>query len=470
MARAFVIRPFDTKKDSAGNVIDFERVHEKLVGPALEACQISGSTTGEIVEPGNIREDMFGLIIEADVVVCDISFHNANVFYELGIRHSLRKKRTVLIKAKPTADQIPFDLLTDRYVPYIAAEPERALPALTECIHASLVSERETDSPIFKMLPMLAETDPATVQVVPLQRREAIQRALAEKSQESLRRLAIEVRKERSATPTTLMIADALWKLKDYEAARDSFEFVRETSALDPISNLALANIYERLYRVNRTPELMASSDQAISRVLRNGFAAQKDRIEAFALRARNAKTVWRGRIEELQGLEKRRKAAMDHFLRECYEAYAEAFQADLNHYWSGLATMQMGTIFLDLCRDEGWSSSFDSEEEANAYRQRVQTAVAELKIVVQTSIYRSLKLLPKDHSDRPWAEVSEADLLFLTRDDAARVIAKYIAALRDKQPFVQSSALEQIELFRSLGVRAELASAVIPEIEKLVT
>jgi len=100
MARAFVIRPFDVKTDSAGNRIDFEKVHRDLIAPALKACDIAGSTTGEIVEPGNIREDMFALIIEADVVICDFTVHNANVFYELGIRHALRKKRTVLIKGK----------------------------------------------------------------------------------------------------------------------------------------------------------------------------------------------------------------------------------------------------------------------------------------------------------------------------------------------------------------------------------
>jgi hypothetical protein len=34
MQRAFVIRPFGTKKDSAGTEIDFERVHRELIGPA----------------------------------------------------------------------------------------------------------------------------------------------------------------------------------------------------------------------------------------------------------------------------------------------------------------------------------------------------------------------------------------------------------------------------------------------------
>jgi len=118
MARAFVIRPFDKKKDSAGKELDFERVHNELIGPSLEATRLSGSTTGEIVEAGNIREDMFSLILEADLVICDITVHNANVFYELGIRHALRKRRTVLIKGEPAADSTPFDVLTDRYLSY----------------------------------------------------------------------------------------------------------------------------------------------------------------------------------------------------------------------------------------------------------------------------------------------------------------------------------------------------------------
>ena len=63
------------------------------------------------MDAGNIREDMFGLIFEADVVVCDITILNANVFYELGIRHALRKRSTVMIKGQPTKDGTPFDLL-----------------------------------------------------------------------------------------------------------------------------------------------------------------------------------------------------------------------------------------------------------------------------------------------------------------------------------------------------------------------
>ena len=69
MARAFVIRPFGKKKDSSGREIDFEQVHLQLIQPALEIAELGGGTTGEIVDAGNIREDMFELILEADLVV-----------------------------------------------------------------------------------------------------------------------------------------------------------------------------------------------------------------------------------------------------------------------------------------------------------------------------------------------------------------------------------------------------------------
>jgi hypothetical protein len=44
MSRAFVIRPFGTdKKDSAGKVLDFERVHKDLISPALTAGHFFGT-------------------------------------------------------------------------------------------------------------------------------------------------------------------------------------------------------------------------------------------------------------------------------------------------------------------------------------------------------------------------------------------------------------------------------------------
>src|SRR5215467_4462155 len=116
--RAFIVRPFGTQEG-----IDFDRVERELLAPALMACGIDGRTTGEITRQGNIREDMFRLLVVSDLVIADVSIHNANVFYELGIRHGLCEHHTLLIRGKDSKDKYPFDLQTDRYFVYDATNP-----------------------------------------------------------------------------------------------------------------------------------------------------------------------------------------------------------------------------------------------------------------------------------------------------------------------------------------------------------
>src|SRR5678816_2289430 len=115
--RVFVIRPFAEKEG-----IDFARVERELIQPALarlgaQDIQVTGGTTEEINQAGNIREDMFRLLMVADLVIADVSIHNANVFYELGIRHALRPRHTFVIRSA-TTHKYPFDLQTDRYLLY----------------------------------------------------------------------------------------------------------------------------------------------------------------------------------------------------------------------------------------------------------------------------------------------------------------------------------------------------------------
>jgi hypothetical protein len=213
----------------------------ELIEPAMKAAGLAGGTTGEIVEPGNIREDMFQLIIEADLVICDISIHNANAFYELGIRHALRKNRTLMIRGKSAADDIPFDILTDRYAAYRIDNPGKALGELVEVLRAALATERETDSPVFKMVPALQEVDPATVQVIPKDFAEEVGRARAARAAGWLRLLADEVTGRRFQWPGLRLIGEAQWRIEDYDGARRTWERVRANALDDLDANFALA-------------------------------------------------------------------------------------------------------------------------------------------------------------------------------------------------------------------------------------
>ena len=164
--RAFVIRPFGSKRNHDGEEINFDAVHDELITPALEAIGLSGGTTGEFLQQGVIHEDMFREIVSADVVIADISIHNANAFYELGIRHALRDRYTVMIRADKHTDSHVFDLKPERYLPYNLDNPSESIDKLVTAIKAT-TENAAPDSPVFRLLPGLSVIDPKDVVVVP---------------------------------------------------------------------------------------------------------------------------------------------------------------------------------------------------------------------------------------------------------------------------------------------------------------
>jgi hypothetical protein len=478
MARAFVIRPFGTKKDSAGVAIDFDRVHHDLIKPALVANGLDGDTTGEIIEAGNIREDMFALILDADVIVCDISVHNANVFYELGIRHALRKKTTLMIRGTPTADATPFDLLTDRYVEYSIAAPDATVTRLTQSIADAMASRRTTDSPVFQMVPALPEADAERVQVVPPDLQQEVERAARARSRGWLRLLSREVKGRRFERSGLKLVGQAQWDVKDYEGAVATFEKIRSTSAtaaLDVDANLALANIFERQSRDQQiAPEgradLLVRSDQAIETVIANPSATRAQVAEALALKGRNQKTHWRQSWSPATDVTARRRQSLKRSLLQSYDSYLAAFQADLNRFWPGLAAVQVGTILLDLAGESGWKGLFKDDRAARNYRDDLAEQVPKLAAAVSFSVQIAIAKLEARDPDRRWALISDADLLFLTSDDDDRVLSAYEDAFRDAAPFYWDAAYGQLELFAELGIKAARAAAVIERVGQVLS
>jgi hypothetical protein len=468
MQRAFVIRPFGTKKDSAGTDVDFEHIHKVLIGPALMDAGLGGGTTGEIIESGNVREDMFALIVAADLVVCDVTLHNANVFYELGIRHALRKKRSILIRGGPVKDAPPFDLLTDRYLGYKLADPAASRQALVNTIRATLAANRDTDSPVFRLLPTLPEANPASVQTLPRDFVEEVARARAVRSPGWLGLLSSDVTASLFQWPALRLIGQAQLDLKDFHGARSTWERVRANDPDDLSANLKLSDVYQRLFLAEKHEQLFVLSNQAVDRALDNPLATTAQRAEASALKARNLKTIWQKDFVNVTDTAKRRHAATNQALREAYKAYRAAFMHDLNHYWSGLAALQQGTIAADLAREESWEYSFETKEQSLSYKAELDQQLALLRPSVAQSIAATLARPSTTEDERRWARISSADLKFLTEEKAERVIRAY----QDSIPangFYWNAARGQLELFATLGVKADLAKAVITAIDAQV-
>jgi hypothetical protein len=93
----FVIMPFGEKTDDDGTV-DFDKIYDHLIKEAIESLDIECVRCDRIDEAGWIHRKMFEHVYTADVAVVDITQLNANVFYELGVRHALADRTTVLIK------------------------------------------------------------------------------------------------------------------------------------------------------------------------------------------------------------------------------------------------------------------------------------------------------------------------------------------------------------------------------------
>ncbi len=109
---------------------EFALVYEAAQSAATEVDLIC-RRADEIWETPAIIQDIVNLIDKSFVVVCDCTGRNANVFYEIGIAHTLG--REVVLITQVEAD-IPFDLRHLRYVKYLDNDEGRQelTAALTE--------------------------------------------------------------------------------------------------------------------------------------------------------------------------------------------------------------------------------------------------------------------------------------------------------------------------------------------------
>jgi hypothetical protein len=151
----FVLMPFGKKPAVGGAMIDFDAVYRELISPAIEEAGLDALRADEEMTGGIIHKPMFERLILCEFAIADLTTANANVFYELGVRHAVRPYSTILLFAEG-GTQLPFDVAPLRAIPYRlgaegkpvdAAKPKTAIrDRLVEARNAS------TDSPIFQLV------------------------------------------------------------------------------------------------------------------------------------------------------------------------------------------------------------------------------------------------------------------------------------------------------------------------------
>ena len=101
----FVIMPFSSTESCSKE--EWDRIFSRILRPAIEEAGLGYECRRSEATRGNIIAAIMQDLRSAHVVLADLTDRNANVFYELGVRHALTD-RTLLL-AQNGAD-IPFDL------------------------------------------------------------------------------------------------------------------------------------------------------------------------------------------------------------------------------------------------------------------------------------------------------------------------------------------------------------------------
>lgn len=94
---------------------EFNAVYERVIVPTLSKAGYEVSRADSNIAQQNILRDIVRGIANASVVVADLTTMNANVLYELGIAHALRRPTIMIVQQ---IRDLPFDLRSYRVVAY----------------------------------------------------------------------------------------------------------------------------------------------------------------------------------------------------------------------------------------------------------------------------------------------------------------------------------------------------------------
>src|SRR5438093_4706064 len=158
-ALCFVDMPFGKMPDlKSGMVVDFDQIYNEAIKPAIEDCGLEALRGDEEQTGGIIHSAMFARLLLAEFVVADLTLANANVFYELGIRHTAKPFTTVPIFANIGA--LPFDVALVRAVGYqlkngklTEAAAQKLKSELAKRLCDAMNDAATDDSPLFQLIP-----------------------------------------------------------------------------------------------------------------------------------------------------------------------------------------------------------------------------------------------------------------------------------------------------------------------------
>jgi predicted nucleotide-binding protein len=124
-----------------------ENTFQRLVLPACRECGLEPIRFSPSSGSATVTQQSLSFVIDADLLIADITNSSPNILYEVGLRHAIKKP---LILIARQGEQVPFDIVAYRILFYRSDAPaflREARAELIRSITAALTEEVITASP-----------------------------------------------------------------------------------------------------------------------------------------------------------------------------------------------------------------------------------------------------------------------------------------------------------------------------------
>ena len=429
----FVLMPFGRKPDGNGKIIDFDDVYFRLIRPAVEDAGLTPIRADEEKVGGIIHKPMFERLILCEYAVADLTTANANVFYELGIRHAVRPQSTVPIMAQ--GSRLPFDLGPIRTVPYELdgtgrpSDPDTDRETLTALLRAARAAD--VDSPLFQLVEGFQAPDISRLKTDVFRERVDYE--------ESTKRKLAEARK--TGETEIQAIAEELGPLADIEAGVliDLLLSYRAVEAWGKMIEL-VENMPSPLASTTMVQEQLglalnrAGQGDKAETVLKELIAQRGPSSETYGILGRVYKDRWQAAKEA------GKKPLARGFIKKAIAAYLAGFQSDWRDAYPGINTVTL----MELA---------DPPDDRRK----------ELVPIVTYSVKRRVEDGEPDYWDH--ATLLELAVLAKDQDSAEEALGEALAVVRER--WEPTTTARNLGLIRQARTERGEETAWIEELEK---
>ena len=433
----FVLMPFGRKPSEGGRTIDFDFIYTHVIKVAVQAAGLDPLRADEEKSGGIIHKAMYERLVLCEYAIADLTTANANVFYELGVRHAAKPRTTVLLYAKGHG-RLPFDVASLRAIPYSVgldgrpANPKQSREELTRRLELSK-SRSDYDSPLYQLVDDYPDVSHEKSDVF----RDRVTYAEDVKSRLSLAR--------KGTSNDIREIERSLGMLADVEGAIvvDLFLSYRAVGAWDEMIRVhqLMSPVLKRTVLIREQLGLAlnrAGRRTEAERVLQTLIDERGPSSETFGILGRVYKDRWeeakkRGLTVQAEGL-----------LRRVVDTYRRGFEADWRDAYPGVNALTFLRI-LDWKNEE----------------------YASLRPVVSYALERKMASGVPDYWDH--ATCLELAVLDGDQDTAMKALGDALGALRE--PWEAETTLKNVRMIReAFGEEGENVSWILELERGLVT